>query len=136
MENFVIILKKEHTDICMLKPAITVKAAKCQSGNVSVEITGSADMGDAVFFSLTSGTYQGRYIEDYDEDTQERILDSIETFIARDIAQFATMGYTYVGIDVAQGEDPSECFFLEDHKAKWQKDYRCLLELFHQGKVQ
>lgn len=120
----------------MLRPSLTVKATNQKEGNVSVEISGSEDMGDSVFFSLSSGEYKGRYIEDYDEDTQRKLMDSIETFIARDIALFASMGYTYTGIDTAHGEDPSECFFLEDHKVNWQKEYLNLLELSQNESVQ
>ena len=41
-------------------------------------------------------------------------------------------GYTFVGVEKDRGEERSECFFLEDHKVQWQRDYRCILEFFQQ----
>lgn len=126
MENFVIILKEEHTGICILKPSISVKVTNRRDGTIYVEIKGSDALGASVFFHLDCGDFQGRYIEDYDKDTQQTILDSIETSIAKDIALYAETGFTYVG--VAHGDAPSECFILEDHKVKWKNDYRRLLQ--------
>lgn len=132
MEHFVIITKEEHTGICILQPTVSVKVSNRRDGIIDIEISDSSDMGAAVFCHLGCGSYQGRYIEDYDKEAQLRILDSIENAIARDIAHFAQLGYTCLGINLAQGEDPEECFFLEEYKAKWQKDYLCILDLFQQ----
>ena len=130
MEHFVIITKEEHTGICILQPTVSVKVSNHKDGIINIEISDDSEMGTAVFCHIGCGSFQGRYIEDYDEETQNKILDSIENVIARDIAHFAQLGYTCLGINLAQGEDPEECFFLEEHKAKWQKDYICTLEYF------
>ena len=131
MEHFVIITKEEHTGICILQPTISVEVTNRMEGIIDINISDGNDMGAAVFCHLGAGSYQGRFIEDYDQETQFKILDCMENIIARDIASFAGLGYTYVGIDKSKGEDPDECFFLEEHKAKWQKDYICTLEYFH-----
>ena len=130
MEHFVIITKEEHTGICILQPTVSVKVSNHKDGIINIEISDDSEMGTAVFCHLGCGSFQGRYIEDYDKETQNKILDSIENVIARDIAHFAQLGYTCLGINLAQGEDPEECFFLEEDKAKWQKDYICTLEYF------
>lgn len=130
MEHFVIITKEEHTGICILQPTVSVKVSNHRDGIIDIEISDGNDMGSAVYCHIGCVNYQGRYIEDYDEETQSKILDCIENIIARDIASFAERGYTYVGIDRSKGEDPDDCFFLEEHKAKWQKDYICTLEYF------
>ena len=135
MENFVIIAKDEHTSVHILKPTISVVVSNCKNGMVNVTISDDEEMGDSVFLSLVPGNFEGRFIEYYDDETQQNILDCIENAIARDIAHFATLGYTYIGIDRSQGEDPAECFMLEDHKAQWQKEYRCILELFQQEHI-
>lgn len=132
MEHFAIITKEEHTGVCMLRPTVTVMVGNRKNGEISVDISGSDDTGDSVFFTLGCGDFKGRYIEDYDKEIQETILDGIETCIARDIALFIQMGYTYVGVDKAAGGDASDCFYLEDHKDKWQKNYRCTLEYCQQ----
>lgn len=131
MEHFVIITKEEHTGICILQPTISIEVSNSRDGIIDIRISDESNMGVVVFCNLGCGNYQGRYIEDYDEETQDKILDCIENIIARDIASFAERGYTYVGIDRTKGEDPDDCFFLEEHKAKWQKDYICTLEYFH-----
>lgn len=130
MEHFVIITKEEHTGICILQPTISVKVTNHRDGIIDIEISDGNDLGSAVYCHIGCVNYQGRYIEDYDEETQSKILDCIENIIARDIASFAERGFTYVGIDRSKGEDPDDCFFLEEHKAKWQKDYICTLEYF------
>lgn len=130
MEHFVIITKEEHTGICILQPTVSVKVSNHRDGIIDIEISDGNDLGSAVYCHIGCVNYQGRYIEDYDEETQSKILDCIENIIARDIASFAERGYTYVGIDRSKGEDPDDCFFLEEHKAKWQKDYICTLEYF------
>lgn len=130
MEHFVIITKGEHTGICILQPYIDIRVSSRTGGIVSVEISDSDEMGASVFCLLDCENFQGRYIEDYDEDSQKKILDCIESAIARDIALFAQSGYTYIGTGKVEGEDPDECFFLEEHKAKWQKDYLCILDVF------
>ena len=130
MEHFVIITKEEHTGICILQPTISVAVTNRKAGIIDIEISDDNSMGAVVFCHLGSGNFQGRFIEDYDKQTQDKILDCIENIIARDIASFAERGYTYVGIDRSRGEDPDECFFLEEHKTKWQKDYLCTLEYF------
>lgn len=132
MENFVIIAKDEHTSVYILKPTLNIAVYNQRAGMITVEISDDDEMGDTVFISIDSGEFQGRFIEYYDEEIQKKILDSIETAIARDIAHFAGLGYTYIGTSRSLGEDPSECFFLEDHKQQWQKDYRCILELYQQ----
>lgn len=130
MEHFVIITKDEHTSICILQPTVSVAVTNRKDGIIDIEISDDSSMGAVVFCHLGSANFQGRYIEDYDKETQDKILDCIENIIARDIASFAELGYTYVGIDRSKGENPDECFFLEEHKAKWQKDYLCTLEYF------
>ena len=130
MEHFVIITKEEHTGICILQPTVSVAVTNRKVGIIDIEISDDSSMGAVVSCHLGSGNFQGRYIEDYDKETQDKILDCIENIIARDIASFAERGYTYVGIDRSRGEDPDECFFLEEHKTKWQKDYLCTLEYF------
>jgi len=132
MKHFAIIVKQEHTEVCILKPNIIIMAKNLGNGTINVDISGDDEYGPSVNFSLGCGDFQGRYIEDYDEKIQRTILDNMETSIARDIAKFCEQGYTFVGIDKASGECMFECFYLEDHKVQWQQDYICNLQVFQQ----
>jgi len=131
MKHFAIILKQEHTEVCMLRPNIVIMAGNCGNGTISIDISGSDENGSSVYFLLDCGDFKGRYIEDYDKETQKEILDNIETAVARDIASFAERGFTFLGADRTKGEC-FECFYLEDHKVQWQKDYIGTLQVFQQ----
>ena len=132
MENFAVILKEEHTEVCILRPNIVIMVGNLGNGTISIDISDNDENGSSVQLLLDCGDFKGRYIEDYDKETQATILDSIETSVARDIAKFAEQGYTFVGVEKDRGEERSECFFLEDHKVQWQRDYRCILEFCQQ----
>ena len=124
MENFAVILKEEHTEVCILRPNIVIMVGNRGNGTISIDISDNDENGSSVQLLLDCGDFKGRYIEDYDKETQATILDSIETSVARDIAKFAEQGYTFVGVEKDRGEERSECFFPDVY---WSSSSRRLL---------